>query len=129
MTIRRGSCPSLAIVGVSMLNTPKPRTPQKKVTFPPNLFDNIPAEEDKHQSRLSIFPAWVLFIHAGYFYSNYSSPLLLRDTPDTARTLCRSFTQERQGQLRVKDLPKAPIDDYEGIRTRYPSVERRRIYQ
>ena|SRR6218665_4069216 len=34
-------------------------------------------------------------IHSGYFYSAVSSPLLLRSAPDTARTLCRSFTPER----------------------------------
>ena len=47
-----------------------------------------------------------LFIRSGYFYSAPSSPLLLRDAPDTARILCRSFTPKRHRQLRVKDLPK-----------------------
>src|SRR6218665_1717181 len=31
------------------------------------------------------------YIHSGYFYSAYSSPLLLRGAPDTARILCRDF--------------------------------------
>src|SRR6218665_4213842 len=34
------------------------------------------------------------FIHSIYFYSAFSSPLLLRSTPDTAWILCRSFTQK-----------------------------------
>ena len=34
------------------------------------------------------------FIHSGYFYSA-SWSLLLRGTPDTARTLCRNFTPKR----------------------------------
>jgi len=44
------------------------------------------------------------FILSGYFYSAPSSPLLLRSASDTARILCRSFTQ----QLWVKDFPKVP---------------------
>src|SRR6218665_396495 len=46
------------------------------------------------------------FNHSGYFYSAYSSPLLLRGAPDTARILCRYSTPKRHRQLRVKDLPK-----------------------
>src|SRR6218665_2884036 len=49
------------------------------------------------------------FFHSGYFYSASSSPLLLRDAPDTARILCRNFMPKRHRQLRVKDLPKVPI--------------------
>jgi len=49
------------------------------------------------------------FFHSGYFYSTSSSQLLLRGAPNTARTLCRSFTPKRHRQLRVKDLPKVPI--------------------
>ena len=49
------------------------------------------------------------FIQSGYFYSAYSSPLLLRSTPDTARLLCRKFTPKRHRQLRVKDLPMVPM--------------------
>src|SRR6218665_791313 len=44
------------------------------------------------------------FNHSGSFYSAFSSPLLFRGAPDTARILC--FTTKRQRQLRVKDLPK-----------------------
>jgi len=46
------------------------------------------------------------FIHSGYLYSASSSPLLLRDAPETAQILCRSFTPKRHRQLQVKDLPK-----------------------
>jgi len=48
-----------------------------------------------------------IFIHSfsGYFNSAFSSLLLLRGTPDTARILCRSFMPKRHRQLRVKDLP------------------------
>ena len=49
-----------------------------------------------------------MFIHSGYCYSASSNPLLLRGTPDTARTLCWSYTPMRHRQLRVKDLPKIP---------------------
>src|SRR6218665_2726071 len=39
-------------------------------------------------------------VHSGYFYSAFSSPLLLlKGTPDTARILCRSFTPKRHRQL------------------------------
>src|SRR6218665_26733 len=48
------------------------------------------------------------FIHSGHFYSAFSSPLLLRSAPNTARILCRRFTLKRHRQLRVKDLPKVP---------------------
>ena len=50
------------------------------------------------------------FIYSGHFYSASSSPQLhvLRSGPDTAGTLCRSFTPKRHRQLRVKDLPKVP---------------------
>src|SRR6218665_2325020 len=40
------------------------------------------------------------------FYSAYSSPLLLRSAPATARILCRNLTPKCHRQLRVKDLPK-----------------------
>ena len=50
----------------------------------------------------------VSFIHSGYFYSAFSSPLLLRGAPDTARILCRSFASKRHRQLWVKDFPKVP---------------------
>ena|SRR6218665_3342546 len=43
------------------------------------------------------------FIHSGYFYSAYSSALLLRGAPDTAWILCRSFTPKRHRQLRVSE--------------------------
>jgi len=46
------------------------------------------------------------FIHSGHFYIASSSPLLLRSASDTARILCRSFTQKCHRQLWVKDLPK-----------------------
>src|SRR6218665_1550340 len=46
------------------------------------------------------------FFHSCYFYSAFSSPLLLRGAPDTAWVLCRSFTPKRHRQQRVKDLPK-----------------------
>src|SRR6218665_1619261 len=45
-------------------------------------------------------------IHSGNFYSDSSSPLLLRSAFDTARILCRRFTQKRHRHLRVKNLPK-----------------------
>ena len=48
------------------------------------------------------------FIYSGYFYSSFTSPLLLRGAPDTARILCRSFTPKRHMQLRVKNFPKIP---------------------
>ena len=39
---------------------------------------------------------WIrTFIHPGHFYSASSSPLLLRNAPDTARILCQSFTPKR----------------------------------
>ena len=41
-------------------------------------------------------------------YSASSSSLLLRDAPDTARILCRSFMLKHHRQLQVKDLPKVP---------------------
>ena len=44
------------------------------------------------------------FIHSDHFYSASSSPLLLRRAPDIARTLCRSFTPKRHGQLQVTEL-------------------------
>src|SRR6218665_1828398 len=48
------------------------------------------------------------FIHSAYFYSASSSPLPLRGAPNTARTLCQSFTPKRHRQLRVKNLSKVP---------------------
>ena len=54
---------------------------------------------------------WVLihsFIHSDYFYSAYSSPLLLRGAPDTAQILYLNFVPKCQRQLWVKDLPKVP---------------------
>src|SRR6218665_2313522 len=48
------------------------------------------------------------FIHSGHFYSASSSPLLLRNAPDTARILCRSFMPKCHRKLCVKDLPKVP---------------------
>jgi len=60
-------------------------------------------------------------IHSGYFYSVYSSPLLLRGAPDTARI------PKRQGNcMRVKDLPKVPTWRPERDSN---SDERRRTYQ
>ena len=50
-------------------------------------------------------PRGRILIHSGYLYSASSSPLLFRGAPDTARTLCRSFTPKHHRQLRVKDLP------------------------
>ena len=47
-------------------------------------------------------------IHPGHFYSDSSSPLLLRGATNTPRILCRSFTSKRHRQLRMKDLPKVP---------------------
>ena len=48
-------------------------------------------------------------IHSFYFHCASSNPLLLRSAPNTARTLCRSFTPKRHRQgLRVKDFPKVP---------------------
>src|SRR6218665_3083566 len=70
------------------------------------------------------------FIHSDHFYSASSSPLVLRSAPDTARTLCRSFTPKRHRQLRVKDLPEIPIRGSEsGSRTHGPSVESYRLNQ
>jgi len=50
------------------------------------------------------------FIHSGYFYSAFSSPLLLtqRCSLHSTRKLCRSFTLKCHRQLQVKDLPKVP---------------------
>ena len=48
------------------------------------------------------------FTQSGYFYRASSNWLLLRGASDTARILCRSFTQKRHRQLWVKDLPKVP---------------------
>ena len=48
------------------------------------------------------------FIHSDHFYSASSSTLQLRNAPDTAQILCRSFTPKRHRQLWVKDLPKVP---------------------
>ena len=69
------------------------------------------------------------FIHSDYFYSASSSPLLLRGAPDTARTLCLSFTPKRHRQLRVKGLTKVPTWQLEWDSNHRPSDERRRIYQ
>src|SRR6218665_1375166 len=55
------------------------------------------------------------FIHSGYFYSASSSSLLLRGTPDVARTLRQSFTPKRHRQLRGKDFPRSLSG---GLRTR-----------
>jgi len=46
------------------------------------------------------------FVHSGYFYSAFSSPLLIRGAPNTAWILCQNFTPKRHRQLWVKDLPK-----------------------
>src|SRR6218665_797886 len=63
------------------------------------------AQQTIHTNTLTILYS---FIYSGYFYSAFSSPLLLRGIPDTARILCRSFTPKRYRQLRVKDLPMVP---------------------
>src|SRR6218665_2503878 len=60
-----------------------------------------------------IMLCWVRIVHSfihSFIQAIYSaySPLLLRSAPNTARILCRSFTQKRHGQLRVKDFPKVP---------------------
>ena len=47
-------------------------------------------------------------VYSGHFYSTSSNPLLLRDAPDAARMLYRSFTPKRHRQLQVKNLPKVP---------------------
>src|SRR6218665_2745823 len=58
---------------------------------------------------ISFFHSFIpSFIHLGYFYSAFSSSLLLRGAPDTARILCRNFTPKRHRQLLAKDLPKVP---------------------
>src|SRR6218665_87861 len=54
------------------------------------------------------FNKTISFIHSGRFYSAFSSSLLLRSAPNTARILCRSFMPKHHRQLRVKDLPKVP---------------------
>src|SRR6218665_285044 len=54
------------------------------------------------------FTISISFIPSDHFYSASSSPLLLRSAPNTARTLCLSFTPIHHSQLRVKDLPKVP---------------------
>src|SRR6218665_1923847 len=53
-----------------------------------------------------IYQLFILVTYSGYFYTAFSSPLLLRGVPETARILCRCFTPKRHRQLRVKDLPK-----------------------
>src|SRR6218665_831472 len=53
-------------------------------------------------------PSSVTYFIDGPFYSESSSPLLLRVAPETARILCRSFTSKCHRQLREKDLPKVP---------------------
>ena len=50
----------------------------------------------------------VSFIYSGYFYSVFSSPLLLRGAPDTAWILCQNFTPKRHRQLWAKGLPTVP---------------------
>ena len=69
------------------------------------------------------------FIYSGYFYSSYSTPLLLRDVPETTRTLCRSFTPRRHRQMRVKGLLKVITRRLEQDLNTRSSNERRRIYQ
>jgi len=49
------------------------------------------------------------FIHPGYLYSTFSSPLLLRSTHDKARIPSQSFKPKHHRQLRMKDLPKIPM--------------------
>ena len=39
------------------------------------------------------------FKHSGYLYCAFSSPLLLRGAPYTARILCRNFTLKRHRKL------------------------------
>ena len=73
-------------------------------------------------------PVYIL-IHSGYFYSTFSSPLLLRGAPNTARILCRSFTPKSHMQLEAKDLPKLPTWRLEWDLNPQPPVERRQIYQ
>src|SRR6218665_793769 len=46
-----------------------------------------------------------LFIYSGYFYSAFSSPLLLRGAPDTARIPCRSFTPKCHTSEGLSQVP------------------------
>src|SRR6218665_1474749 len=48
------------------------------------------------------------FIHSGHFYSEPSSPLLLRGAPDYSTDTVSEFHAEAHRQLQVKDLPKVP---------------------
>src|SRR6218665_214595 len=55
------------------------------------------------------------FIHSGDFYSTSSSPLLLRGSPDYS--INTGVNTKRYRQLRVKDLPKVPMQRLSWIRT------------
>src|SRR6218665_3426866 len=48
------------------------------------------------------------FIHSEYFYSASSSPLLLRDAPNTAWILCWSFTAKRHQVTASEELARGP---------------------
>jgi len=69
------------------------------------------------------------FIHLGCFCSTSSSPCTTtqRRSRCSTDTFVGVKTPKRNRQLRVKDLPK--VLTWRLIRTRDPSVERRRIYQ
>src|SRR6218665_885601 len=69
------------------------------------------------------------FIHSDHFYSTSSSPLPLRNAPDAARILCRSFTLKRHRELQVKDWSKVPKWWLERDSNPRPSVERYQLNQ
>jgi len=48
------------------------------------------------------------FIHSGYFYSFSSSPLLLRDAPDTARNTVPEFHPEAPQATVSEGLAQGP---------------------
>jgi len=75
-------------------------------------------EMEKLAEKIKVWNA--SFIHSSYFYSTSSSPLLLKGALDTAWILCWNFTVKRHRQLREKDLPKVPREEFDPatLRTR-----------
>src|SRR6218665_183822 len=100
------------------------------------LIGTLPRRSTTHMnnhSQVTYFHVSILaaisFIHPGYFYSAYSSPLLLRGASYTAQILCRSFAPKGQKLRRVKDLPKVPTWRLERDSNPRPFGQKHRIYQ
>src|SRR6218665_1576021 len=69
------------------------------------------------------------FVHSDHFYSDSSSPLLLRSAPDTARIQCGVSRRSATANCELWTCPRFLLGGQTGICTHEPPVERYRLNQ